>query len=282
MNLIEKNIESLKKEIISLKLEIKRLKSKENDEIPYMLKRRGFKYISGNQKTNLIFFNNGEDEIYQLMKRYSFRIFMRDLIKHRESFTIDDLIKYCSKKAVKGYLDILMNNNIIRCIEPSRYRITSDKVYSFGDTLEWFIAKIFEREFRANASWGIKLRGTESGGDFDVIASVEGNFIYVEVKSAPPKHIEISDIMAFLKRIYDLKPDISIFFEDTQLRMMDKIVPLFEESLENMGIKSDIKRLKNELFLVGNDIFIINSDPDIISNISFSLKYYLRGENERK
>jgi hypothetical protein len=64
--------------------------------------------------------------------------------------------------------------------------------------------------------------------------------------------------------------------------MMDKIVPLFEESLENMGIKSDIKRLKNELFLVGNDIFIINSDPDIISNISFSLKYYLRGENERK
>ena len=282
MGFTEKDIENLQKELMSLKREIKRMKREEEDEIPYMLRRRGLRYISGNPKINLLSQANGEDKIYRLMKKYSFRMFMRDLIKYKDSFTVEDLIRYCSRETVEEYLRRLMKQGIIKPAAPERYRMVSEKIDSFGDILEWFIAKVFEKEFRSKASWGIKLKGTESGGDFDVIAWVEGNFVYVEVKSAPPKHIEIADIIAFLKRVQDLRPHISIFFEDTQLRMRDKIVPLFEEGLKSIGVKGEIKRLKNELFLVGDNIFIINSDPDIISNISFSLRYYLRGENANR
>ena len=93
------------------------------------------------------------------------------------------------------------------------------------------LCEIFRREFAAEAAWGVKFKRPRVGGDYDVIAKIDGSILYMEVKSSPPKQIYNSEIAAFLDRTSDLSPEISVFFMDTELRMKDKIVPMFEEEL---------------------------------------------------
>ncbi len=42
-----------------------------------------------------------------MMKKYSFRLVLRDMIKHQDQFRIQDLTHYCSSKVVQGYCDLL-------------------------------------------------------------------------------------------------------------------------------------------------------------------------------
>ena len=48
--------------------------------------------------------------------------------------------------------------------------------------------------------------------------------VYMEVKSSPPKGIELSEVSTFFSRIDDLMPEIAVLYNDTQLRMKDKLV----------------------------------------------------------
>ena len=95
------------------------------------------------------------------------------------------------------------------------------------------------------------------GGDYDLIAKVDGSILYMEIKSSPPKQIYQNEISAFFDRVADLSPEISIFFVDTELRMKDKIVLMFEEEL-----KKEIRRTsegrqdgKRALSDTGQDIY---------------------------
>ncbi len=150
---------------------------------------------------------------------------------------------------------------------------------SFGETLEWFVAEVFRRELKCEASWGITLQDTKYGGDYDVLAFVEGHMVYVEVKSAPPKHVEDTEVGAFFRRVRTLKPQMAVFFEDTELRMADKIVPMFEESLaKEYGARAadyPIKRLQDELFHINHALYIINARPDVASNFAVCLRDFL-------
>jgi len=65
-----------------------------------------------------------------------------------------------------------------------------------------------------------------------VVALMEGSLVYVETTSSPPKHIKQRDIQAFFDRLEVLAPDLAIYLEDTQLRMKDKIVMMFETELQ--------------------------------------------------
>jgi len=44
--------------------------------------------------------------------------------------------------------------------------------------------------------------------------------------------VELGEVKTFFLRIDDLLPDVAILFNDTQLRMKDKLVVMFEEELE--------------------------------------------------
>jgi hypothetical protein len=79
----------------------------------------------------------------------------------------------------------------------------------------------------------------------------------------------------------DLLPEVGILFNDTQLRMRDKLVVMFEEELEERyGRESKalypVERLIGELFHVQNHIFIVNSKKDVAENFRYCLKHYLR------
>jgi hypothetical protein len=165
--------------------------------------------------------------------------------------------------------------------ERGKYRTCVSPLYSFGPTLEWFIAEVFKREFSSPAIYGVSVKKTPSGGDYDVIAAWNQKLVYVEVKSSPPKGVELNEISSFFSRMDDLLPEVAILFNDTQLRMKDKLVVMFEEELEkrygrNSKTVYPVERLVEELFHVRNQLFIVNSKKDVVENFQRCLNNYLR------
>ena len=114
-----------------------------------------------------------------------------------------------------------------------------------------------------------------------MIALVEKNLIYLEVKSSPPRGIELNEIQAFFGRINDLLPHMAVFFVDTELRMKDKVVPMFEEAIgaiygKRKAVKYAPVRLYQETFHLKNRLFIVNSKRDIIVNLRRCLRHYMK------
>ncbi len=218
------------------------------------------------------------DRFYRLLHRYSFRILLRDIIRHRDRFEIDDLLHYCSRRKAVRFVDELVSLGIVE--RDGGYRLRNRRATSFGDTLEWYVGQIFEREFASEAIWGAKLRGLESGGDYDVVAHVGADLAYVEVKSSPPRNIEQPAIGGFLKRLDDLQPDLAIFLEDTHLKMEVKINLMFaSERASQAGagwLSPETTMLRRGVFQAGPRVFIINSKPSIIHNLRVCLRTFRR------
>ena len=253
------------------------------------LKGRGLRIHRQNSTENLLIPTNLPSEwvlrFYEMMKRYSFRLFLRDLIQTGDPFRSEELTRYCSSRVAEDYTRFLISTGTV-VEEDNQYRLNRPGVSSFGPTLEWFVAQMFHREFASPAIYDLRFVETGVGGDYDVIALWECCLVYVEVKSSPPRGIELKQVTAFFSRIEDLIPDVTILFNDTQLRMKDKLVLLFEEELERRHGKafktsSPVTRLVGELFHVQNRIFIVNSRKDVVENFSICLKHYLR-HGERK
>jgi hypothetical protein len=224
-----------------------------------------------------------ECRFYELTKKYSFRLFLRNAINMKDGFEVDSLLQYSTRDCVQGYIDALLDIGIVGRGGESRFVLVLPPIRGFGPTLEWFVAQVFEREFDCPALWGVKLADTKSGGDCDVIAEVENRFVYIEVKSSPPKHVTLNEVSAFLDRVEELRPNVAVFLEDTELRMKDKIVVLFQEALEKRfdGEVMDglmPRRLVRELFKVGESVYVANSKPDLVLNLTLCLKDWLGGK----
>ncbi len=283
-------------EIRSLKAEIRRLRkslTKLTPPLPALLRRRGFKIYKKDPSDDLLLPERRFiDSYYRHLNKYSFRLFLRDVIKHQELFTIKEVTRYSTQEVTEEYTRFLLRIGLIRKADKDgSYRSRKEPVKSFGPTLEWFLSEVLRREFAAEALWGIKFKRPIVGGDYDVIAKMDGSLLYMEVKSSPPKQIYASEISAFFDRVFDLFPEISMFFMDTELRMKDKIVPMFEEELRQrpsealssyLGTalasceKPPVERIEKELFQIGNKIFIINAKESIVNNIEKVLNRYLR------
>jgi len=286
-------IESLKRKVNTLSREIASVRSsflEDPSPVERMLRSRGLQIFRENPTEKLFFppdiFPPDRDRFYELMKRYSFRLLLRDIIKQQDRFRIHDLTHYCSLKTAHRYGDLLLKMKMIAPEGKNRFRTLRSPIDSFGPTLEWFISEMFRREFASPAIYGVSVKGTPTGGDYDVMASWNRRLVYVEVKSSPPRGIELKQVTSFFSRIEDLIPDIAILFNDTQLRMKDKLVLLFEEELERRHGKeyrnsSPVARLVGELFHVQNRVFIVNSRKDVVENFSICLKHYLRHGEER-
>ncbi len=270
-------------EIEFLKGEVGRLKARLSGgegSVRAMLRRRGLRIFKEEPDADVIapkYPKRGlSDEFYALMKKYSFRLYLRDVIKSREGFRPAELVRYSSLPVVRGYTEFLREAGVLTAGEGGVYALSSP-VKSFGPTLEWFVAEVFRREFMADAVWGVRFKDTEVGGDYDLLAAVEGRLVLGEVKSSPPKQIYDSEIRAYIERFSLLMPDISLFIMDTELRMKDKIVALFEAVLPETPFRGlPVARLKAELFHIDGRIFIINSKDSLIANIGAVLGWYLK------
>ncbi len=285
-------IQVLKKKVRRLSKEIEEMKARSSEDpstLERMLRVRGLEVYRKNPTEKLFFPPDlpplRKTQFYEMMKKYSFRLVLRDMIKYQDSFRIQDLTHYCSLKAALKYASLLCEIGVIVRKGKDAFRTLLSPLYSFGPTLEWFIAEMFKREFASPAIYGVSIKETRSGGDFDVIISWNRRLVYVEVKSSPPRGIEQSEVATFFSRIEDLLPDVAILFNDTQLRMKDKLVVMFEEELKKRyGRKSrplyPVERLVEELFHVRDRIFIVNSKKDVVENFSICLRHYLRHGEE--
>jgi hypothetical protein len=283
-----REIQSLKKKVRSLTKEIESIKAASVEDpspVEKMLKMRGISVFRKNPTDRLFFppdlSHFYKNRFYEMMKKYSFRLVLRDMIKYQDGFRIQDLTHYCSFRVVQGYCHLLCEMGAIIKNGRGKYRTCVSPLHSFGSTLEWFIAEVFKKEFVSPAMYGVSVKKTPSGGDYDVIASWNQRLVYVEAKSSPPKGVELNEISSFFSRMDDILPEVAFFFNDTQLRMKDKLVVMFEEELEkrygrNSKTLYPVERLIGELFHVQNHIFIVNSKKDVLENFQYCLKHYLR------
>ena len=288
-----REIQSLKRKVSRLSREIQSIKAisaEDPSPVEKMLRMRGVKVFRKNPTERLLFppdfapFHRAR--FYEMMKKYSFRLVLRDIIKHQQRFRIRDLTHYCSSKVAQGYCDLLCEMGVIINDGTEGYRTRLSPLYSFGPTLEWFIAEMFKGEFASPAIYGVSVKETPSGGDYDVITAWNRRLVYVEVKSSPPKGVESNEVSTFFSRIGDLLPDVAMLFNDTQLRMKDKLVVMFEEELtKRYGKESKtlypVERLIEELFHVQHRLFIVNSKKDVAQNFHLCLNDHLRHEGQR-
>jgi hypothetical protein len=263
-----------------LRDEIKRLRKSLSELTPsleVLLKRRGFRIYRKEPSEDLLlpekeFLKN----YFEMMKKYSFRLFLREIIKHQEFFKLENVTRYATQEVTKDYVEYMIKTGLVEKL-PDGFRLTIGPVKSFGETLEWFVSETFKIEFAAEAIWGIRFKRPKVGGDYDLIAKVDGKILYMEIKSSPPKQIYQKEITAFFDRLSDFLPEIGIFFVDTELRMKDKIVPMFEEELKaRYGTSPKIIRMEKELFQIDGKIFIINAKDSIAANLEKVLSWYFR------
>lgn len=284
---LRREVERLKEELEALRQELVALRKNLPVDVPVknLLKERGLRVFRQNPTEKLLLppdISPGtKTQFYELLKKYSFRLFLRDMTKKSQGFRIADLVRYVSPEVAEHYAGFLLSAGTIEKKDKEAFRIRNESITSFGPTLEWFVAEMFKREFASQAIYGVHFKNTRSGGDFDVIARWGRRLVYVEVKSSPPRGIEINEISTFFSRIDDLIPDAALFFNDTQLRMKDKLVVLFQEELENrFGPEAlqthPVMRLVDELFHVHDRIFIVNSRKDVVHNFGTCLNHFLR------
>ena len=284
---------SVQDEIKKLKGELRRLKRllrELSPSIEALLRKRGLRIYKREPGEDLLLPQRKYlSNYYRMLHKYSFRLFLRDVIKFQKGFTPQDVTRYATEEVTQDYISYLKKIGLLRK-SAGLWRLTRS-IKSFGETLEWFFAEILKREFLMEATWGVRFKSPDSsslrpqpGGDFDVIAKFDGELLYAEVKSSPPKQIYQKEIRAFLKRIKMLKPELSIFFMDTELRMKDKIVPMFEEEFMTLRESQDnqflppIERIEKEIFHAGNFLYIMNSKDSIVHNMETVLSWYHRNK----
>jgi hypothetical protein len=264
----------------SLRDEIRRLRkslSELTPQLDVLLRRRGFRIYRKEPSEDLLLPKREFLKGYlEMMKKYSFRLFLREVIKHQKFFRLENVTRYATSEVTKDYLDYMIKIGLVEKFSDG-FRLSIGPIKSFGETLEWFVSETFKTEFAAEAVWGIRFKRPKVGGDYDLIAKVDGKILYMEIKSSPPKQIYQKEITAFFDRLSDFLPEIGIFFVDTELRMKDKIVPMFDEELKGRYVNPPkITRMEKELFQIEDRIFIINAKDSIAANIEKVLSWYFR------
>jgi hypothetical protein len=283
---LRSELEALKRRISGLETEIFSLREDQRTfrhPVEGLLSQRGLPVIAHSDYSRTFLpatLGPSKREIfYRLMRRYSFRLFLRDLIQFPENADLKTLTRYCSIRTVRSYLKSLAELGMVTIGDDRGYQLVSSQISSFGPTLEWYVSEVFKREFMAPALFNVRLHNTRFGGDYDVIALASGCLVYVEVKSSPPRGVELQAVSAFLNRLRDLQPHTAAFLVDTELRMKDKIVPLFEDALGSNGEQTGeyrVSRLVDEIFHINHYIYLVNSRKGIYSNLRTCFRDFLR------
>jgi hypothetical protein len=268
-------------ELMLLREEVKRLRQALNRFTPSLetiLKRRGFRVYKKEPTGDLLVPDEPfRGSFFEMLHKYSFRLLLRDIIKHQDRFTLEQVTRYSTTRVIRSYLNYLYDIRLIK-EGAAGFTLSHRPITSFGPTLEWYIAELLKREFGAEVLWGVKFKRPKVGGDYDVLAKLDGSLLYVEVKSSPPKQVMASEIAAFLDRVEDLTPETAVFLMDTELRMKDKVVPMFEHELARRhAAPPAVARLERELFHVGERTYIVNAKESINRNIETVVERYFRG-----
>ena len=194
----EREIEFLRGEVGRLRAAI----AQSAGSLEGMLKRRGFKVFRKEQGEGDVIRppigrKKLSDEFYSRLNKYSFRLFLRDVIKFQEGFTPGDLVRYSTLEVVNEYTAFLHRAGIVKKLSGGQYALKA-KVKSFGPTLEWFVCELIRREYAAEAVWGASFKRTSAGGDYDLLK--EGQEVEVRVETVDREKRKLSLSLAQVSR----------------------------------------------------------------------------------
>lgn len=242
------------------------------------LRRRGL-YWDGERDPTPLLLPSGSaaERHYELLGRYSYRLFLRDVLKHAAALDAKVLARYVSADVARRHLRFLVRAGLVVRAGRTGWRLCDPRIVSFGGTLEWYVAQVLAREFGCAAAHGLRIAHAAHGGDYDVVACADGVLIYAETKSAPPRQIVQSEVGAFLDRVDTLRPDVALFVADTTLRMRDKLVPLFATEAARRRLRWRPARLVRETWRIGPEVYLVNADPNLARNLGLCLATYYRG-----
>ena len=282
-----KSLEELKTKIDELNVRLERVEARQVDqglsELKGMLRRRGLDIFRFNPRNHLLLppfrAEEAQARFYELCKKYSFRLFLREVLNHRSPFRVADVVRYSSPEIGNKYLHALAELGLAERLEGQDYRLPEPSPTSLGPTLEWFMAEVFRKEFSCPALYGLRCKGTRFGGDFDVVSALESRLIYMEVKSSPPKNIAGDEVHEFFARLEDLQPHLAFFFVDTELRLKDKIVPLFEAEGGAAGYPNPddagrAEKIGDEIFFLKPALYLLGSKRSIAGNMEVCFRHF--------
>jgi hypothetical protein len=203
-----------------------------------------------------------------LLGHYAFRLFLRGAIQKPGGFSAEEATRYVQGAAARTFAEAVVELGLARSLADDRYQLTYPAT-TFGPTLEWYVARELARRFGFDVVAGVQLRAHGVGGDLDVVAAAEGKLVYLELKSAPPKHLSDAEVRAFVARLRVLRPDITLFVMDTALRLSDKVVPMLVAELQRRSLDVAItaRRVRRELWALTPHVYAVNSNPDLMRNI---------------
>lgn len=284
---LEKSLNELKNKIDELNVRLGRVEARQVvqglSELKGMLRRRGLDIFRFNPQGHLFLpsfrTEEAQTRFYDLFKKYSFRLFLREVLSRGSPFRVADVVRYSSLKTGRKYLRALTESGLVEYLAGEDYRLLELPPVSLGPTLEWFMAEVFRKEFSCPALYGLRCKGTRCGGDFDVVSAMESRLIYMEVKSSPPKNIEGVEVHEFFGRLEDLQPHLAFFFVDTELRLKDKIVPLFEAERDAAGYPNPAdagraEKIGDEIFFLKPALYLLGSKRSIAGNLEVCFRHF--------
>jgi hypothetical protein len=209
------------------------------------------------------------------LSHYAFRLFLRGAILHPAGFTPAQATRYLPAAKLRAMAEDCVALGLAERLPRGRYRLVR-RARSFGGTLEWWLARELERRLGLVVAFGVRSGASGVGGDLDVVAAGEGKLLYLETKSSPPKHVTKVEIVAFLRRVRAVRPDVALFVVDTALRLSDRILPMFAEALARGGKQAAPRRIFRETWAITPHLYAVNAREDLVENVCRAIAEGLR------
>jgi hypothetical protein len=218
---------------------------------------------------------------YQSLKDYYFRRVLADLIqgKRLHPGNLNAMAERWGQQASQKYLLRLQTLGLAS-------RVDEDVVFArpeldnFGETFEWFLAMVLQREFQAEAIWNVRLEGLTGGGDFDVLALMGGTLFYFETKASPPNNVTYAEIKQFLSRQEQLSTDCAMIVNDTTLLIERNILDNLLRAIRlrfHLGKEQAlalVQSLSSGVYWVAPKLFVLNVKRDMVTNLERALRFY--------
>ncbi|MDR7426660.1 MAG: hypothetical protein QN152_01460 [Armatimonadota bacterium] len=214
------------------------------------------------------------DRYYADLRHYHFRRILQEAAERRRlgPVAVRRLVERWGPRSATT-LDRLVEYGLLTR-RGKGFVLTAEETKTFGETLEWFVAQVFAREFAAPAAWDVRVRGLERGGDFDVLVVLDGRLGYVECKGSPPYNVSADVLARYLERTRHLGPDFTILLLDTTLRIERNIIDNLVRLLRGGGEPPQVLRVTPGVYEVAGGIpsFVVTSRRSLVANLAVCLR----------
>lgn len=214
------------------------------------------------------------DRYYADLRHYHFRRILQEAVERRRlgPAAVRRLEERWGPRTA-GTLDRLVEYGLLRR-RGRGIALVAEEAKTFGETLEWFVAQVFAREFAAPAAWDVRVRGLERGGDFDVLTVLDGRLGYVECKGSPPYNVSADVLARYLERTRHLSPDFTILLLDTTLRIERNIIDNLVRLLRGAGETPQVLRVTPGVYEVagGAPSLVVTSRRSLVANLALCLR----------